>query len=68
MTQNEQPAEKRPTFWMWGDPITCRNPIRELWEATQLAKAEPMSEEAKERCAEFRREKQERRKLRRRGR
>jgi len=67
VTQNEQPAEKRPTFWMWGDPITCHNPIREAWEAAQHP-PEPMSEEAKARCAEVRAEKKERRKLRRRGR
>jgi hypothetical protein len=30
----------RPHFWMWGDPTTVRNPIREQWEATQRAKVE----------------------------
>lgn len=30
--------EKRPTFWMWGDPVTVKNPIREAWEAKQKEK------------------------------
>jgi hypothetical protein len=58
---------RRPVFWRWGDPITVRNEIRERWEAGQ-PKAQPMTEEAKARCAEVRREQQARRKLRRRGR
>lgn len=35
---DEQPKE-RPKFWMWGDPVTVRNPIREQWEAAQREKA-----------------------------
>ena len=33
--------QDRPRFWVWGDPITVRNPIRERWEAAQKAKAQP---------------------------
>jgi hypothetical protein len=56
-------AKERPHFWMWGDPVTVRNPIRERWEAEH--KAQPMSDEAKAACAKHRAEKQERRALRR---
>jgi hypothetical protein len=34
----------RPHFWMWGDPTTVRNPIREAWEAKQQAKKNPREE------------------------
>lgn len=38
MDENNQTKE-RPRFWMWGDPTTIRNPIREQWEAAQKEKA-----------------------------
>lgn len=38
MEKNDQPKE-RPRFWLWGDPVTVRNPIREQWEAKQKEKA-----------------------------
>jgi Mlc titration factor MtfA (ptsG expression regulator) len=36
-----QPKEQRPRphFWMWGDAVTVRNPIREQWETKQQEKA-----------------------------
>jgi len=55
---------KRPHFWMWGQPITVRNEIRERWEAAQ-PKAQPMTEEAKERCRQARAEERARKALRR---
>lgn len=36
--------QKRPTFWMWGDPVTVKNPIREAWEAKQKAKKQEQFE------------------------
>lgn len=54
----------RPAFWMWGDPITIHNPIREAWEAAHQAH-HPMSPEAKRACAKARAAKRERKRLRR---
>jgi hypothetical protein len=38
MDENTRTPE-RPHFWMWGDPVTVRNPIREKYEADQKEKA-----------------------------
>lgn len=41
MDRDQKPnPPPRPAFWMWGNPVTVRNPIRERWEAQQQAKVE----------------------------
>lgn len=65
-SKQAKPAAVRPHFWMWGDPITCHNAIREAWEA-QHKVHQPMSPEAKKACAKARKAKVERKRLRRTG-
>jgi hypothetical protein len=57
--------QKRPHFWMWGQATTVKNPIRERWEAQH--RAQPMTEEAKAACAQYRKEHPKLRRVRRRS-